>query len=109
MNPFGEYTCDPYSDPTCKTSPPQEMLDVATAVCGHKYYDEDCTKYTMTTYADADEAKTDSAYVTHQGSCGLCSTSQDLAAYLAHTDLTAAGKKCGIEALVSYNWGVECF
>ena len=63
----------------------------------------------MVTYASADAAKADGAFVTHKGSCGLCSTATDLAAYLAAPDLTSAGKKCGMKALASFNWGVSCF
>ena len=48
-------------------------------------------------------------FVTHTGSCGLCSSKQDLAAYLAHPDLTWPGKKCAVKGIFSHDAGVKCF
>lgn len=41
--------------------------------------------------------------------CGACSTTQDLATYLDHVDLTELGTKCVAEGLLSFERGVECF
>lgn len=49
------------------------------------------------------------ALITHDRSCGLCSTTQDVAAYMGLPDMTRIGKICAIEALLNITWGVRCF
>jgi hypothetical protein len=68
------------------------MTDVETAVCAFKYpVDsnglESCSDYNLVTYSSRKEAEMDGATVTHDGSCGLCSTTQDLAIYLSNCSL----------------------
>ena len=76
--------CNPFTDSSCTTTPEQIMLDVDTAVCAYVYDDkEDCQKYTMNTYVNREAAMDDGAFITHEGSCGLCSTAQDLALYMS--------------------------
>ena len=80
--------CNPYYDATCTTDPPQVMLDIDNAVCAYVYSSEEdgsksCDNYVMTTYSSREEALAAGAVVTHGGSCGLCSTTQDLALYLS--------------------------
>jgi len=41
--------------------------------------------------------------------CGVCSTLQDLAAYIVHTDLTKIGTICDAEALIDFDRGIKCF
>lgn len=113
--PSSIYTlnCNPYDDASCVTSPPQTMLNVSTAVCAYKYpTDEDgqqsCSTYSMVTYASEAEALVDGAVLTHAGSCGLCSTAQDLSIYLIE-DFTAAGKKCASIGLFNEAKGLECY
>ena len=80
--------CNPYYDTSCTTSPPQLLLNVSSAVCGIQYAVDSkgvqsCNEYSMTTYSSKEEALAANAYITHEGSCGLCSTTQDLAIYLS--------------------------
>lgn len=80
--------CNPYDDSTCSTSPPQQFLDVDTAVCGFLYASLDdgsksCSNYSIVSYKSRQELVTAGAIITHEGSCGLCSTAQDLAIYLS--------------------------
>ena len=63
----------------------------------------------MVTYENEDAALKAGDFVTHTGSCGLCSTKQDLSIYMAFPDLTWPGKKCAIVGMFSQDAGVECF
>lgn len=79
--------CNPYSDSTCSTVPAQSELDNDEAVCAYVYPFSDgqtsCSSYSMVTFASRAAAESAGAVVTHLGSCGLCSTTQDLAIYLS--------------------------
>jgi hypothetical protein len=56
---------------------------------------KDCpTSYSLKTYINKAAAKAAGAYVTHTGSCGLCSSSKDLAVYMAKPDLTTEVVSC---------------
>ncbi len=80
-------SCNPYENPDCTTTPAQTMLDVDTAVCAYSYVDKNgspsCTNYSMITYASRQDAEAAKSVVTHEGACGLCSTTIDLALYLS--------------------------
>ncbi|KAK1744639.1 hypothetical protein QTG54_005172 [Skeletonema marinoi] len=110
--------CNPYEGVSKHTDPPWkayngcELTPAQTfdstsavgydeAVCAFSYpkFNEDgnCDTYTYKTYASAEEAGEDGAYVTHHTQCGACSSGQDLAVYLKFPDLTTAGIKCGVD------------
>jgi hypothetical protein len=82
LNPY-LLDCNPYDDSNCSTTPPQDYLEVETAVCAFKYSDESCAEYNLITYQNRVTALQDHAIITHEGSCGLCSTAADLAVYLS--------------------------
>lgn len=105
--------CNPYKSNSCATFPAQTMLDISTAVCAYKYPtsvdgQQSCSTYSMITYASGSEALADGAVLTHAGSCGLCSTTQDLSIYLIE-DFTAAGKKCASIGLFDEEKGLSCY
>ncbi len=79
--------CNPYKSSTCETSPAQVFLDVETAVCGFVYpstpEESPCSSYYLQTFPTREDASAAGAFVTHEGSCGLCSTTIDLAVYLS--------------------------
>ncbi|RYH15647.1 hypothetical protein EON65_31420 [archaeon] len=105
--------CNPYKDRSCITTPAQVMLNMSSAVCAFRYPNaedgsDSCTNYTMVTYASHEKAENDGAVVTHAGSCGLCSTAQDLSVYLIE-DFTAAGKKCATIGLFNEDKGLQCY
>jgi len=82
--------CNPYDDASCTTTPPQTLIDSDDAVCGYVYETDpadgsqlSCIDYSMITFPARSEAEKSGAVVTHEGSCGLCSTTQDLAIYLS--------------------------
>jgi len=120
-NPIG-LACNPYEEEGCDTTP---SLDRDTwgdaAVCG-LIYDlpadprapsggSGCplTNYTLQSFRSAAEAASARAVVTHLGHCGVCSTAQDLAAYMEHPDMVAEGRKCTNRALLSAHWGRQCY
>ena len=108
--PLTIYTlrCNPYNDITCETIPIQTYTNISTSVCGIIYNDNNCTSYNMITYETEEIAKLSNAYITHTGSCGLCSTTQDLSVYLSK-DFTKAGKKCATIGLLNSDEGIKCY
>lgn len=80
--------CNPYIDANCSTSPMQEYINLEGAVCGHLFPEfsngtKSCSSFTMNSYASKEDALSAGATITHEGSCGLCSTAVDLAIYLS--------------------------
>jgi len=66
------------------------------AVCGVRF-EADGVHYRLATFPDAAAARAEGFATTHVGTCGTCSTMQDLAVYLARPDLTAPVRRCGIK------------
>lgn len=121
QTPLNAYnlTCNPYTTSSCTTLPAQNRTLVAlndTAVCGIHYesqFASDATcrdaTYMLQSYPSRTAAVTAGAFVTHVGACGVCSTTQDLAVYLEHSDLSSLAKLCASQAAVHLSVGVECF
>lgn len=111
LNPFSDLTCDPYTDGNCETTPARELVGLEGAVCAFKYSSDPtmCSAYEMESYPSEEAALADGAFVTHLGACGLCSTAQDLAAYMANPDMTSAGKKCATKGIINEHWGKKCY
>lgn len=86
--PFAELTEDPYET---APAPPGEDVCVAT-------FDAVAGTYALATQP-AGFVDTDDAVVTHRGACGLCSTLQDLEAYVRNPDLTEPVRQCGLEGI----------
>lgn len=107
-------TCNPYSDKSCTTTPPQVLLEETSAVCAYHYEldistnETSCSIYSMKTYSSETDAISAGDIVTHTGSCGLCSTTQDLAIYLTE-DFTTAGKICATQGLFDEAKGLSCY
>lgn len=126
MNPYS-LKCDPYQNETCDTVPSLEKnkWNNKNAVCGllfqepHEEHVQSwrrnggtcpLSNYTMQTFASAQEATKQNSVITHVGSCGACSTTQDLAAYLAHPDMVDAGRRCTNRILLfGKKSGVACY
>jgi hypothetical protein len=114
INPY-TLSCNPYDDDECATSPPQEMTALGdAAVCALHYDDRESSHpvdahYRLKTYASAMDAEVAGGFVTHYGACGVCSQTQDLAAYLKHVDLTTSGKRCSLQGILSFDLGVDCY
>lgn len=101
QKPVNKYilSCNPYKDSTCTTTPAQTLLDVDTAVCGYLYETDvdgtkSCSQYSMVTYANRNDLIAAGAVITHEGSCGLCSTTQDLAVYLSKRSAFVTTNRC---------------
>ena len=108
LNPY-LLDCNPYADPDCTTTPPQQLLDDEDSVCGLMYTDGSCAAYTLQTFASQADADAAGAVVTHLRSCGVCSTTQDLSVYVGNPDLTDASTTCGVIALLDAARGLACF
>ena len=93
-DPFGAITADPYAAP-----PPAP--DAAGTVCA-VLPTPDATAhprpYTLVTYATEADARAAGANPTHFGACGVCSTLENLAAYMRQNDLTAPVRACGLQS-----------
>jgi len=94
------------------------MLDLwEDAVCGIKYNmdsldpDNQCpTEYETIAYANLTMLEADEgAELTHYGTCGVCSSLQDLAVYVENPDLTGQGQQCGVIGLLDEPGAVKCF
>lgn len=48
-------------------------------------------------------------YLSHEGSCGTCSSLQDLTVYLKNPDLSSVGIQCGFQAIQDVQAGIDCF
>lgn len=115
-NPY-TLSCNPYKDDECETSPPQDPTLTERgerAVCALHYKDGTTdnpvgAQYTMQSYADRFLAEAAGGFVTHAGACGVCSETQNLAAYLRSPDLTSAGKHCSLQGVLSFDMGVDCY
>jgi hypothetical protein len=63
----------------------------------------------MKTFETRAAASSAGARITHVGSCGLCSTAQDLSVYLSE-DFTTAGKICATKGLLGGEaLGLQCY
>ena len=110
LNPL-YLACDPFLEDNCTLSEAQP----SSGVCALHYAEADCQSgdYWLQTYPDADTAAATGGAVTHQGSCGVCSTTQDLAALMAHVDMQTIKSECGLRGMGlfpgSREQGILCF
>jgi len=118
-NPYN-LSCNPYQDDLCDTVPPQSNLTALgdDAACGIVYeteglpsdIDNQCpTRYNLVSYTSVGELDDDGAVLTHYGACGVCSTTQDLAVYIEHTDLADKGTECSLRGIQDFADGVACY
>ncbi len=83
---------DPYVDESFQL-PPRD------GYCGVVIEDFGDRTYSLQTFATADELEEAGARLTHQEACGLCSTLEDLATYIEHTELTEPVRECGMQGV----------
>jgi hypothetical protein len=109
LNPMN-LTCNPYDTQytgiPCETTPPQIYTELGDgAVCGVVYETDSTittpdqglcpTRYRLETFPTLQALQEiPNAVLTHWGSCGVCSTTQDLAVYIENTDLTTLVGLC---------------
>lgn len=72
---------------------------------------EDNKFYRIKTYSSREDAESAGGFVTHVGSCGVCSTLQDLAVYANVENLgaTSPGNFCRRQAASSFENGLSCY
>lgn len=103
--------CDPYTNNLCQPPSSEEdgvcvvEIEASSNTCPTGY------KYTLKTYQKTvEQALADGQYVTHSNPCGVCSSLQDLAAYMEQgAQLRSAAQSCGIKGIVNEKWGISCF
>ncbi|KAG7344804.1 hypothetical protein IV203_032335 [Nitzschia inconspicua] len=103
LNPF-QLNCNPFFNPLCQTSPPQTFTGQQGEVCGLLYdppnEGQECSQtYSMKTYKHINKARQDGAVVTHAGACGVCSTTQDLAAFMINPNPEQKVVQCVLSVL----------
>jgi len=103
--------CNPYNEANCELPLDGGSFEEGEeAVCGVHYQDTECSEYQLKNYPDRATAEAAGAFVTHLGTCGFCSTMQDLSVYLANLDLTTISLECGKKlAVLGTSEGIECF
>uniref|UniRef100_A0A7S2TRH7 Uncharacterized protein n=1 Tax=Lotharella oceanica TaxID=641309 RepID=A0A7S2TRH7_9EUKA len=100
LNPYPVPQEDPYQ---------HHINTTRSGVCGVKYKDDSKRyAYELITYKSTQDANIAGAHVTHSGDCGLCSTLEDLAAYMRNFDMTSPVRSCGLKGTVSQKWALNC-
>jgi hypothetical protein len=89
LDPPAALTEDPYSGMPPEDPGPDAVCAVQVESGGYRLHGYDSTT----------DALADGARVTHYGTCGVCSTLQDLAVYASTPDLTEPVRACGMENL----------
>lgn len=83
--------------PMPTTDPYASGVDTpADGVCAVVVVDAAAKTYRQASFPNEADAEDAGAIVTHTGACGLCSSLEDLAAYVANPDLTGPVRDCGI-------------
>lgn len=110
--------CDPFSNETNCDFQPEPLTEGGACVVDFSppsdEPDTPCPtnhKYTVRTFGGTlEEAQAQGLYVTHAGSCGACSTLQDLYVYMSKGDgLGDEATSCGIRGLTNTQDGIACY
>ena len=64
--------------------------------------------YRLETFPSESAVRAAGGQVTHRGSCGACSSFQDLAAYIERRDLNRAGRLCGLGGTFGSKTQLRC-
>ena len=107
-NPWPIFPNNPYKNETdASMDEINKTIANKIMVCALAYEDEEKKTYHLKQFDSKEEAEGAGYIVTHQGKCGACSNTQDLAVYLS-MNLTAPVRACGFKGVVSLNWAKEC-
>ncbi len=102
LNPMPAPMSNPYENPEAYPERPD-------AVCGVVIDSADLEAYNLLTFDGEVEALEAGAHITHQGACGVCSSLENLAVYMASDDLTGPARQCAFRALTaSQDASIEC-
>lgn len=93
LDPPALLDADPYATPEIFPGEPD-------AYCGVIPDTQDDQAYRLQTFSNLDTLAQASATLTHHGACGQCSSLQDLAVYMANTELTGPVRRCGLADLL---------
>ena len=107
-NPWPYFPNNPYkNETTASLAKINTILADKVRVCALAYEDEDRINFHLKDFSSKEAAEAAGYTVTHQGPCGACSSTQDLAVYLS-MNLTQPVRSCGFKGVVSMNWAYEC-
>lgn len=81
-------TSDPYLDSEAPSSSENDQVCVVS-------FEDDMQGYRLRTEITDNVENETGSFVTHRGPCGLCSSLEDLAVYIANPDLTGPVRACG--------------
>lgn len=108
LHPFPDIEKDPYYNRSnASIAVMNKTLINSESVCALSYSDSSRNYYILRDFPSKLEAETFGFIVTHQGHCGVCSTTHDLAAYLSE-NTTNAIKNCLLLTLFSSNYATAC-
>jgi hypothetical protein len=106
--PLTPYNSDPYLNPSEEyLKKVQDFLNDKTSVCAIRYTDSTKITYEMQSFSSRKEAEDLGFYVTHQGTCGACSTLRDLSIYL-DSNLTTLVRRCAFKTVYSMKRAKKC-
>ena len=100
INKYVELQEDPYASKGFNTT--------HTGFCGVLYNNTNRKFYTLMNFSNLNDLKSHNAFLSHLGSCGRCSTLQDLSVYMRYHNLTAPVRKCGVKGFLNKKWNLEC-
>ena len=100
LNKYEEVKVDPYSINNYNTT--------HVGYCGVLYNNSKREFYTLKNFSTVNELLKNNAFLTHKGSCGRCSTLQDLSVYMKFHNLTAPVRRCGVKGFINKKWNVKC-
>jgi hypothetical protein len=101
LEPLAPLTADPYAAEAPSADGPEVVCGVLPDAPGSH-------DYRLVTYDSTAKAEAAGAFVTHFGSCGLCSPLVDLEVYMRILDLTAPVRQCGLDHLGDQAGNIAC-
>lgn len=102
--PTAPLTTDPYLAP----APPEDPWETVCAVIPEASSATAPRPYRLQTFPSEVAARAAGGSVTHFGRCGVCSSLENLAVYVAREDLTAPVRTCGTQNLGNLDGDVQC-
>lgn len=116
-NPIGpDAACNPYTNETCALTPSQNLgggacvVEMQEPLTDFSSCPESWSYHLRTFSGTFEEATQQRLFVTHNGSCGACSSLQDLAVYMEQgANLREASSRCGALGLIDADRAIQCF
>ena len=98
IDPASIHVENPYKKPNSYWN--SQLAKTEKNYCGVKIKPES-GEYQLKTFTTTEELDEKGFHITHKGSCGTCSSMQDLKVYITRPDLTTPVRKC---AALTFRW-----